>query len=225
MIRVAATIPALDAEASVGDVVRRTLQVLPDVLVVDDGSRDRTAEAAREARVEVVRHPRVRGKGAALKTAFDLLFGRGFDFVVTLDADGQHLPEQIPKLLAKLCTADLVLGTREHLFARMGCVRSVSNRLSSWAIATAAGCDVSDVQTGFRVYSRSLVEVAGFTEPHFDAESAVVVRAARLGFRIATVPVELGFADGRTTTHFRPVVDSLRIARAVARARWEAPGQ
>jgi glycosyltransferase involved in cell wall biosynthesis len=221
--RTAVAIPALQAAASIADIVRRTRAVLPDVLVVDDGSSDGTAQAARGAGAEVLTHTENRGKGAALVTAFGTLFGRGFDDVVTLDADGQHLPEEIPVLLkAAASGADLVLGTREHLFAEMVPARRVANRLSSWAISWAAGQPLADVQTGFRLYTRRLLEHTGFPEPRFDAESAVVVRAARGGFTIVTVPVRLGFADGRTTSHFRPLVDSVRIARSVARARFEA---
>jgi glycosyltransferase involved in cell wall biosynthesis len=221
--RTAVAIPALQAAGSISDIVRRTRAVLPDVLVVDDGSSDATADAARVAGAEVLTHAVNRGKGAALVTAFGTLFGRGFEAVITLDADGQHLPEEIPVLLeAAASGADLVLGTREHLFAEMVPARRVANRLSSWAISWAAGQPLADVQTGFRLYTRRLVEKTGFPEPRFDAESAVVVRAARRGFTIVTVPVRLGFADGRTTSHFRPLVDSMRIARSVARARFEA---
>ena len=222
-MRIAAAIPAFQAGASVGNVVRRTREVLPEVLVVDDGSSDATAEAARGAGAELVAHAVNRGKGAALVTAFRTLFARGCDAVVTLDADGQHLPEEISKLLeAARGGADLVLGTRDHLFAEMVPARRVANRLSSWAISWAAGQSLSDVQTGFRLYRRGLVEATGFPEARFDAESAVVVRASRRGFRIVTVPVRLGFADGRTTSHYRPLVDSLRIARSVMRARLDA---
>ena len=223
MTRIAAAIPAFQAAASVADVVRRTRAVIEEVLVVDDGSTDGTGDAARGAGADVVAHAANRGKGAALVTAFRTLFGRGCDAVVTVDADGQHLPEEIPRLLeAARGGADLVLGTRDHLFAEMVAARRVANRLSSWAISWAAGQPISDVQTGFRLYTRRLVEATGFPETRFDAESAVVVRASRRGFLIVTVPVRLGFADGRTTSHYRPLVDSLRIARGVMRARLEA---
>jgi len=221
-MRAAAAIPAFEARATIAEVVRRTRAVLPEVLVVDDGSTDGTAGAARAAGAEVIAHPSNRGKGAALLTAFAALFGRGCDAVVTLDADGQHLPEEIPKLLeAARGGADLVLGTRDHLFAQMVPARRLANRISSWAISAAAGRPLSDIQTGFRLYTRRLVEAVGLPEARFDAESAVVVRAARRGFVIATVPVRLGFADGRTTSHFRPLVDALRIARSVLRARFD----
>ena len=221
VIRIAAAIPAYDAAPSVGDVVRRTRCLLAEVLVVDDGSTDATAERARSAGAEVVSFPGNQGKGSALRLAFERLFSAGADAVVTLDADGQHLPEEIPRLLEKAGQADLVIGGREHLFSQMGAVRRASNRASSAVISAVAGVRLGDVQSGFRLYGRRLFETVGFPENGFDAESAVVVRAVRRGLRIESVPVELGFADGRTTSHYRPLVDSLRIARAVARARWE----
>ena len=223
MIRIAATIPAYEAASSVGDVVRRTLAVLEDLLVVDDGSCDETAAEARKAGAEVHVLPRNAGKGVALHAAFAILLSRGFDAVVTLDADGQHLPEEIPRLLEAREGADLVLGTRAHLFADMSALRRASNRLSSFAISALAGRRLPDIQTGFRLYTRRLLESTGFPEHRFDAESAVVVRAARRGLVLRLVPIRLGFADGRVTSHYRPVVDSLRIARAVVRARLEDP--
>lgn len=217
---IAVAIPAFDAVHSIGSVVERTLAIFPDVLVIDDGSTDGTAVAAGKAGAEVHSFPRNRGKGAALHAAFDILFARGFTGVVTVDADGQHLPEEIPRLLAAAPDADMVLGTRDHLFAEMGNVRRFSNRLSSRAISWAAGQPITDVQTGFRLYRRELIERTGFPESGFEAESAVVVRAVRRGLRVAATPVRLGKADGRGTSHYRPITDSLRIAAGVVRARY-----
>ena len=221
-MRIAAAIPAYDAAHSVGSVVARTRAVIEDVLVVDDGSKDGTALAARAAGAEVHVFRENRGKGAALGAAFAILFSRGFAGVVTIDADGQHLPEEIPRLLAAAPGADLVLGTRDHLFAEMGTLRRLSNRLSSRAISWAAGQAISDVQTGFRLYTRELIDRTRFPECGFEAESAVVVRAVRLGMRVTTTPIRLGHADGRSTSHYRPVLDSLRIAAGVLRARFSS---
>jgi glycosyltransferase involved in cell wall biosynthesis len=164
-----------------------------------------------------------RGKGSALQTAFDAFLADGFDAVVTLDADGQHLPEEIPVLLRAFeeHRADLVLGTRDHLFRAMSPVRRTSNRVSSRLISLAAGQRLSDIQTGFRVYGRRLLERVRLREAGFDAESAVLVRAVRRGFRVVPVPVRMAQVDGRATSHYRPVVDSLKIARAVISARLE----
>jgi glycosyltransferase involved in cell wall biosynthesis len=223
--RAAIAIPAYDASRSVGSVVRRALATGLPVLVIDDGSSDRTGEEAAAAGARVLSHPRNLGKGRALRTAFDALFAEGYDAVITLDADGQHPPEEIPRLLEPLARgADLVLGTRRHLFGGMSRLRRTSNTISSSLISLAAGEDLEDAQTGFRVYTRRVIETTGFPEPRFEAESAVLVRAARRGFRIARVPIRLDVVDGTTTSHYRPFVDSARIAGAVTRARMEGWG-
>lgn len=222
---VAAVIPAYRAAPWVAEVVCGTREQLEVVLVVDDGSDDDTAAEARAAGAELLSHPSNLGKAAALRTAFVELFRRGVDAVVTLDADGQHLPSEIPKLLvAHRQGGDLVLGSRDHLSAGMSGLRRRSNRLSSAAISWAAGTRLADVQTGFRLYTRQVLSSTGFEGHRFAAESAVVVRAARLGFRVVSVPIELGYADGRSSSHYRPLVDSLRIARAVIAARIRPRG-
>ena len=157
---VAVAIPAYDAGKSVADVVRRTLALIPNVLVVDDGSEDDTRREATNAGAEVIFHRQNLGKGAALQLAFSELFGRGFEAVVTVDADGQHLPEEIPKLIERWGEGgDLIMGTRDHLYADMSRVRRASNTLSSRAISFFAGVNLRDCQTGFRLYTRELIDL------------------------------------------------------------------
>jgi glycosyltransferase involved in cell wall biosynthesis len=220
--RFAVAIPAFEAAATVAAVVRRARAMGAEVLVVDDGSTDGTGDAARACGVTVLTNPVNLGKGRALSVAFDHLFASGVDAVVTIDADGQHPPEEIPKLVAPWREgADLVLGTRDHLYAAMGRVRRASNGTSSWLISHVAGASLPDCQTGYRLYTRRLIAAIGFPEPRFEAESAVIVRAVRKGFKVVGVPIRLDKADGRATSHYRPIVDSFRIAGAVTRARFE----
>ena len=220
-MKVMALIPALNAEGTLPSVLLGVLEQLQDVVVVDDGSTDRTGDVARAHGVTVLRHAVNRGKGGALKTGFAHALENGFDAVITLDADGQHLPAQIPKFLAAHAEsgADLIIGGRAHLFAQMLPRRRMANRFSAWVIAKCSGARVTDSQSGFRLYSAHLLRSIRLRTEGFDMESEVIVRAGRKGFRVITIPIDLGFVDGLSTSHYKPLKDTLRIAWTVTRAR------
>jgi glycosyltransferase involved in cell wall biosynthesis len=219
--RVAAVIPALNAAATIGPVVAEALERIRPVVVVDDGSTDETRRVATDAGAMVLQHRINRGKGAALKTGFAWVLENGFDGVITLDADGQHLPEQIPKFLRHRAEsgADLIIGGRSQHFAAMLPRRRLANRFSAWTIAIASGAGVTDSQSGFRFYSAELLRSVKLRTDGFDMESEVIVRAGRAGLRIATIPIDLGFVDGVATSHYKPVRDTVRIAWTVIRTR------
>ena len=217
-----ALIPALNAEKSIGTVIGDCQAVNDDIVVIDDGSTDRTAEVARAAGAQVVTHAVNRGKGAALKTGFAYALEHGFDAVITLDADGQHLPREIPKFLAAHaeCGADLIIGGRAHLFGEMLPRRRFANRFSARCIAYAAKTNVTDSQSGFRLYSARLLAAIRLRSDGFDMESEVIVQAGCRGFKVITIPIDLGFVDGQSTSHYKPLGDTLRIAWTVIRARY-----
>lgn len=219
--RVLVVIPAYNAERTLGATLRPCLEHTRDVVVIDDGSADGTAQVASEAGARVVRHPQNRGKGGAIKTAFAYAIEHGYDAVVTLDADGQHLPADIPKLLRawEETGADLVIGSRAHLFGGMLPRRRMANRFSAWTISWAAKTHIADSQSGFRLYSARLMRTLVLRTEGFDLESEVIVRAGRAGLRIVTTPIDLGFIDGVSTSHYKPLKDTLRIAWTVCRAR------
>jgi glycosyltransferase involved in cell wall biosynthesis len=221
-MRVFALIPALNAEKSIGDVVSQAAAHVATVVVIDDGSTDRTGDVARDNGAIVLRHEVNQGKGASLKTGFKYAVDEGFDGVVTLDADGQHLPSEIPKILRahEESGADLVIGGRAHLFDHMLQRRRLANRFSAASISWSAGTEVTDSQSGFRFYSTKLLRAVKLRTNGFDMESEVIVRAGRGGFKILTTPIDLGFIDGISTSHYRPLKDSLKIAWTVFRARF-----
>ena len=214
-------IPSYNAAKTVGNVVREAKQYVPDVVVINDGSRDDTAAVARAAGAEVVDHPQNRGKGGALKTGFAYAIQHGYDVVITLDADGQHLPREIPKFLRahEEMKGDLIIGGRSHLFDQMLPRRRLANRFSAWTIAKASKTGITDSQSGFRLYSANMLRNIRLRTEGFDLESEVIVRAGVGGFKVITIPIELGFVDGISTSHYKPLKDTLRIAWTVTRAR------
>lgn len=218
-MKVAALIPAYQAAAHLGEVLMRlrALDPAPHVLVVDDGSRDATGQVARQFGAELVSFAANRGKGHALLAGFRAL--ADFDAVVTLDADGQHPPECLPTLVrAAEAGADLVLGRRARS-PDMPWTRRFANAFSSSWTSWLAGCTVSDSQSGFRLHRRAVLERTPLTAGRYELETEMVVRAARLGFRIAEV--EIPTVYGEEQSQFRPFRDVPRIVGTLMRLTVE----
>jgi glycosyltransferase involved in cell wall biosynthesis len=218
--RIAAVIPAYNEEKHISDVVRRTRQKLDDVLVVDDGSQDTTAERAREAGAEVIVHEQNRGKGETIKTGLRHWLDRQFDFVIILDADGQHRPEEIDRFIAAALSVDepkLILGSRMNDVSSMPRVRLIVNRWMSERISALCGQEIPDTQCGFRMLHRQLIpEVLGGTA-RFDYETEMLILASRKGFRIDSVPISTVYSDEVSSIH--PVRDTIRFFKLMQRYR------
>jgi glycosyltransferase involved in cell wall biosynthesis len=215
-----ALIPAYQAAASIGDVVRGVKGVLPAVMVIDDGSTDATAAAARAAGAEVVQHVQNRGKGAALVTGFTHLAGAGASHALTLDADGQHLPSEIPKLLAASARAPraLVIGVRQKEGHTIRGINRFGNWVADRIMTSIAGTALPDTQSGFRVYPLAATLALGAEGSRFDFETEILLRAARAGIPLEGVPVVVHYPPvAERVSHYRPWVDTLRIIRTVAR--------
>ena len=226
--RVAAVIPAYNEEKHIGDVVRRTRQRLDDVLVVDDGSADKTSERAREAGGEVIVHDQNQGKGETIKTGLRHWLAaatssgsglnRAVDFVIILDADGQHRPEEIEGFIAAALSVGepkLVLGNRMKDLSRMPLVRRFVNRWMSDQISALCGQSIPDTQCGFRLLHRDLIpEILGGAA-RFDYETEMLIVASRKGFRIASVPISTVYSDEVSSIH--PVRDTIRFFKLMRR--------
>ena len=216
--KIAAVIPAYNEEKHIGDVVRRTRQQLDHVLVVDDGSRDKTADRAREAGGEVIVHQKNLGKGETIKTGLRHWLDRQFDFVIILDADSQHRPEEIDRFVTAALSQDeprLILGSRMNDLSTMPRVRRFVNQWMSRQISAACGQEIPDTQCGFRMLHRQLIpELLGGTA-RFDYETEMLIVASRKGFRVASVPISTVYSDEVSSIH--PVRDTIRFFKLMRR--------
>ncbi|HEV8399774.1 MAG TPA: glycosyltransferase family 2 protein [Gemmatimonadales bacterium] len=213
--RVAIVMPAYQAAGTVAGVVAGARAIAP-VYVVDDGSTDDTGERGRGTGATVLTHATNRGKGAALATGIAAALAAGAEVIVTLDADGQHPPAEIPRLLAPIVDggADLVLGARERSGA-MPLGRRFTNWISARLATRIAGQGVTDAQTGFRAFTRSLAERVRPAGDRYDYETAFLLAACAAGFRVQCVTIPTIYAGAES--HFRPWADTWRVMRVFAR--------
>jgi glycosyltransferase involved in cell wall biosynthesis len=216
---VAAAIPAYLEEKHIAEVVRRTRERLDHVLVIDDGSTDATATAARNAGAEVIVHPQNRGKGESIKTGLRHWLDRNFTCVIILDGDGQHLPEEIDLFLAAASStrAELLVGTRMNDMSKMPFVRRVVNRYMSNTISRLCGQPIPDTQCGFRMVHRNLIPDLLGGANRFDYETEMLIIASRKGCHIESVPITTVYSDEVSSIH--PVRDTLRFFKLMRRYR------
>ncbi|KPU63850.1 glycosyl hydrolase [Thermococcus sp. EP1] len=188
-------LPAYNEELTIGSVVALAKK-FGDVLVVDDGSFDRTSQIARESGAIVLRHEVNKGKGCALKTGFKYALSKGYDIVVCLDSDGQHNPDEIPLLLDPIVKgeADLVIGSRYLNESKKEI--PIYRRLGLWVLNTmtrmAASVEV-DSQSGFRAMNRKALESLDLSSDGYAIETDMIVQASERGIRLMEVPITVRY--------------------------------
>jgi glycosyltransferase involved in cell wall biosynthesis len=216
----AAVIPAYQDERHIGDIVRRTREQLDHVLVVDDGSSDQTGQRARDGGADVIVHNQNRGKGDAIKTGLEHYMDREAAWVILLDSDGQHLPEEIDRFLAAAASAmrpTFFLGNRMNNLTGMPFIRRVVNRYMSSQISRLCGQDIPDTQCGFRMLHRDLIpELLGGGD-RFDYDTEVLIIASREGYRIESVQITTVYSD--QVSKIRPLRDAIRFLKLMWRYR------
>jgi glycosyltransferase involved in cell wall biosynthesis len=228
-MRVAFVVPAYQAARTVGDVVASLRRAAPEpetpVIVIDDGSRDETARAAREAGAHVRAHAANRGKGAALLTGFTEARALGADAAVTVDADGQHPAEEALRVARHPAPrATLVLSVRD--LARDGApsANQFSNAFSNAWVSLFSRRRLADTQCGLRRYPLPEVLELGLASTGYELETEVIVKAARAGIAIAELPVRVVYPpEAERVTHFHSVRDPARIVFRLLHTAWTTP--
>ncbi len=213
-------IPAYNEGPTVREVAARARRYCAHVLVVDDGSTDGTCEALDGLDIILLRNEQNRGKADSLWRGFEQALAQGAAGVITLDADGQHAPEEIPSFIAAtLKDPDaLVVGARRSLQRKRSSLRYLANRIADFWISWAAGRPIEDSQSGFRFYPARLLRdltLKHGRQQSFVFESEVMIETARRGVRFVFIPIGVAPRLGARTSHFRPVVDIVRITKMI----------
>lgn len=206
-------IPVFNNAGTVGNVISRALATGLPILVVDDGSTDGTSRvldtAARGNGLIILRHKENQGKGSALKSGFMEARKLGFRYAITLDADGQHFPEDIPALLEQKREHTLLVGSRDQRGANPG--SSFANRFSNFWFCLYTWTKLPDTQTGYRLYPIEELPPSWLLGARYEAELALLVFCAWKGLQLRPVPVNVAYPEDRVS-HFRPGKDFARIS-------------
>jgi glycosyltransferase involved in cell wall biosynthesis len=220
-VKTAIVIPALNEVATIRALAQRASTVADIVVVVDDGSTDGTSATLVGLPITLVRHERNLGKAASLWDGIETALAAGAETLVTMDGDGQHSVDDVPRLLRALAAhpGSLAIGARVRCHGPMPRSRRFANRFADFWVSWAAGHRVLDSQSGQRAYPAALLR--GIALPHgpsrgFTFESELLIEAARHGYRTVSVPIDAVYGTAPRASHFRPWRDTARIAAMIA---------
>ena len=216
-------IPAYNEGKRLGKLLKRLSSIVPlkNVLVVDDGSIDNTAIIAKRSGSIVLSQKTNQGKGVALRAGFDSAIKSGYDAVITMDADGQHDPGEIPMFLKNFrkSDADLIIGTREQNLSEMPYLRFLVNKTTSLVTSVLIGLRVHDSQSGYRLIKKNLIKKINLKTGRFQMETEIIVKAARANFAIGEVPIKTIYFK-KFKSHINPFVDTARFIMLTLRMLW-----
>lgn len=220
---VCALIAAFDEEATVADVVRGVRRFVPDVIVVDDGSSDDTSGRARDAGARVLRHATNMGKGAAVRTGLTEVLAGPWTDVLLIDADLQHHPDDIPRLVEAAGTtgADVVIAERAFTRGQMPTARFYSNRIGSRILSAFIGTPVADSQSGFRLVRTECLRGVTLTATRYELETEMLIKLTRRGASLCRLSVPARY-DG-ASSKLRSFRDTFRTCMLAVWYRYLEP--
>ena len=217
----AIVIPAYNEEATIADLVRRSLQQSKKVIVIDDGSVDNTIEQLKDLPIILLKHEVNQGKAASLWDGFTEALKMGVETIITIDGDGQHAPEDIPLLLAKAndFPNDIIIGARLADKSAIPAKRYYANKIANFWIAWAAAYPIHDSQSGFRLYPSALFNDLKISTKHgFVFESEILIKAAQKHIYSHPVKIPAVYRENARPSHFRGVADISLITLMVAKS-------
>ncbi len=220
-MKFAALIAAYNEEQALPGLLTRLPCERRDIIVVDDGSVDRTAMIAEESGCVVIRQEKNMGKGAAQRAGFDYIAMKDYDGVITMDADGQHDPSLIPLFLNKVESGgyDILVGTRKlERGTGMPLIRLLTNLVTSLVVSILSGERIRDSQSGYRFLSTSVIKSVPLETDRYQTESEVLMNAGRLGYSIGEVPISTIYSGQKSSIN--KLLDTMRFVRLCVKNLW-----
>lgn len=204
-------IPAYNEEMRIGHIAGEVKAKGLDCIVVDDGSADKTKEEAKEAGADVIFHAKNMGKGVSLRDGFKKALEKGCDFVITMDGDGQHHPDELEGFVsaAGKSGAGVILGNRMGDPKGMPLKRKATNWVMSSFISLIAGQRMPDTQCGYRLIKSDVLKAVPLTTDKYEIESELLIKASKAGFKIESIPIRSIYGGEKSQIH--PFVDTLRF--------------
>ncbi|MFA5724973.1 MAG: glycosyltransferase family 2 protein [Candidatus Omnitrophota bacterium] len=214
-MKICIIIPAHNESREIARLIKEIKGQNPDVLVVDDGSTDNTAEIASEAGAVVLKNQANEGKGSCLRKGFAYALTHNFDAAVTMDGDGQHLPQDLKSFisLAGVSKSGILIGNRMLQTRNMPLIRLLTNRFMSWLISRLCKQDIPDTQCGFRLIKRQVLERIELKTSKFEIETEILIKASRSGFKIDSIPITTVYRGEKS--RINPLVDTLRFLKFI----------
>ena len=208
-----ACIPAFNEAKPIVDVIKKSLNYVDKVIVCDDGSSDSTSEEAKNAGAIVIKHEQNMGKGHAMKSLFKYAKNIDADVIVTIDGDGQFLPEQMENLIKPILETkyDIVIGNRFSDDKEMPSYRKAGNKMLDKMTKLAADLPFSDTQSGFRSYSKKAIQSINFSSGGFGVDSEILINAVDKGLKITETNVTVLYDTGEKTSTKDPVSHSMSV--------------
>jgi len=224
--KVAILIPSYNECKYIGGVIKKCLKYDLDIIVIDDGSTDNTADVLKELKtayadkLTVIKHRTNQGKGEALKTGFDHIVNNNYYGAITIDADGQHDVDEIQNFLNEIekTDPDLIVGSRFNDTKGMPFVRRFVNYFTSWIISGIAGKKIADVQSGYRFLNHKVLRNIKLETKNFDTEPEILLKAGWLNYHIKNIPIRTIYNLDEFKSHVNPVKDTIKFFKLVFRS-------
>ncbi len=222
-MRFCIVIPTYNESKAIPELIQGIRKQDLEVLVVDDGSTDDTARISQICGAAVLTNPKNQGKGYSLTRGSQYALDKNFDALIVMDGDGQHSPEDLPLFIesAQALEVSIIVGNRMQDTRSMPLVRIYTNKFMSWIISKITRQKIPDTQCGFRLIKRDLLEKLKFTVNRFEIESEILIQAARLGYKIKSLPIKTIYQKEKS--RINPFIDTLRFIGFMIRQVWTSP--